>query len=744
LLGLLLIAVTLLAYLPALHGGFIWDDDSYVTANPAIRSSEGLKTIWLKPEASPQYYPLVFTTFWLEYHFWKLQPFGYHLVNILLHASNAVLLWLVLRQLKISGAWWAAAIFALHPVMAESVAWITERKNVLSVLFYLLAVLAYFRFRPLTNGEAASAQNRRFYPLVLALFLCALLSKTVTCSLPAALLLLVWWQTGRLEKRDLLALAPLCILGAALGFMTAWLEKVHVGASGEDWTLSFVQRCLLAGRALWFYAGKLFWPHPLIFIYPHWQIDAGTAWQYLFLFNALAVVVALWLLRQRIGKGPLVAVLYFAGTLAPALGFINVYPFRFSFVADHFQYLASIGLIALIVSTVTIVFQRFGSAGRIGGTIAAAIMLLMLGSATWIQTHDYNDIETLWQTTIARNPGCWMAHNNLGVVLGQKGQTDGAISQYQEAIRLKPDYAEAHYNLGNTLGRKGQTNEAISQYREAIRLKPNYAEAHSNLGTALEKKGQTDEAISQFQEALRLVPNDAEVHYNLGNILGRKGQTDEAISQFQEALRLKPDFARAHYGLGTAFGRKGQTDVAVSHYRTVIQLKPDYADAHGNLAKLLAMQGKLDEAVKEYQRTLELAPNSNQTHFQYGQVLQAQHHFAAAKTEYQKAFDLKPENWPVCINLAWLLATCPDNSLRDGAKAVELAKQAGVLAGTESPQLWDTLAAAYAEAGRFGEAVETAKRALNLPITQNDQPLAEAIQSRLKLYEAHTPYHEKP
>ncbi len=346
----LIILLTVVAYLPALRGGFIWDDDSYVTQNPALRSLAGLVAIWLKPGATYQYYPLVFTSFWAEYHLWGLQPFGYHLVNVFLHAVNAVLLWRVLRRLEVAGAWWIAAIFALHPVNVESVAWVTERKNTLSGLFYLLAALAWLRFRPLTAKVTARAPDWRYYWLAFGFIVCALFSKTVTLSLPAVLLLLIWWKTGRLEKRDALTLTPWFVLGAASGFMTRWMEQQLV-RGGAEWDLSFVQRCLLAGRALWFYAGKLFWPAHLTFIYPRWEIDAGAAWQYSFPLGIAAVLVALWFFRARIGKGPLAAVLFFGITLAPALGFANVYPFRYSYVADHFQYLASIGLIALAVGT---------------------------------------------------------------------------------------------------------------------------------------------------------------------------------------------------------------------------------------------------------------------------------------------------------------------------------------------------------------------------------------------------------
>ncbi len=742
--ALFLVTLTLLAYRPAWQAGFIWDDDAYVTENPAVQSPDGLKTIWLKPEASPQYYPMVFTTFWVECHLWKLRPLGYHLVNILLHAANAVLLWLVLRRLKLPGAWWAAAIFAVHPVMVESVAWVTERKNVLSGLFYLLAVLAYLRFRPLANGKIVPGWNWRFYPLVLVLFLCALLSKTVTCTLPAALMLLLWWKEGRVSRRDALALAPLLIMGAGLGLATAWLEKHHVGASGADWALSFDQRGLLAGRALWFYAGKLFWPQPLIFIYPRWQIDANVAWQYLFPLAAWGVVIGLWWLRRRLGRGPLVAVLFFAGTLAPALGFIDVYPFRFSFVADHFQYLASIGLITLAAGTVAKLFRRAGQPGSRVGICVATTLLAVLGVLTWRQTQFYKNAETLWNDTLAKNPGCWLAQNNLGVLMTRENKLKAAIQHCEDALRLKSDYPEAHFNLGYALLRSGSMAEAIPQFNQAIRLQPDFPEAHNSLGNALFQMKKVPEAVAEYEAAIRLNPDYADAQNNLANTLLLQGQLEAATEHYEQALRINPRYAEAHYNLGVVFGLRGKLDRAVEQFRTAIAIKPDYADAQGNLANALLTRGKLDEAIQEYQRTLALVPNSAQAHFRYGQALQQQKKFAAAIAAYQKALELDPQHEPACLALAWLLATCPDANLRDGQRAVKLAQRAAHLARDESPQVLDTLAVAYAETGQFQQAIETARQALNLNAAKNDTPLAEAIQSRLILYEAHVSYHEQP
>ena len=776
--GVLLIAGTLAAYWPALHAGFIWDDDAYVTENRAVQAADGLKAIWLKPEASPQYYPLVFTSFWLEYHLWGLKPLGYHLVNVLLHGANAVLVWLVLRRMGVRGGWWVGAIFAVHPVMVESVAWVTERKNVLSTLFYLLAVLGYLRFRPLGGGGGGSGWNWRYYPWVLVLFLCALLSKTVTCTLPAALLLMGWWKRGRVERGDVLAVVPLFVMGIALGFMTAWLEKYHVGASGADWQLSFVGRCLLAGRVLWFYAGKLMCPHPLIFIYPRWQINAGEVRQYVYIVAVLVVVVGLWLWRRRIGRGPLAAVLFFVGTLVPALGFIDVYPFLYSFVADHFQYLASIGLIGLVAGAVTMIIGRMGRLGVMVGGMGGIVILLMLGMATWVQTHVYTDLETLWRTTIARNPGCWMAHNNLGVFLDKKAQGADAINQFQEAIRLKPDYAEpqnnlgnvflkksqlteaieqyqealrlkpdfaeAHNNFGNALFKDGRLDEAIAQYQAALRLKPDYADAHNNLGNALLKQGRFDEAIAQLQEAIQLKPEDAEVHYNLGVAFDQQGRAEEAVSEYRAALRLRPDYAEAHFNLGNTLGRAGRTEEAISEYEAAIRLRPGFAEAHCGLGTAFGMKGEVAEALEQYEAAIRLRPDYAEAHENLGKILERQGRLREAAGEYRTVIKLRPDDGGARVELAWLLATSPEASLRDGKEAVELAEWVRAPGGEESAQVLDTLGAAYAEAGEFEKAVAVARRAMALPAVQSDRTLAEAIGRRLKLYEAHTAYHEGP
>jgi Flp pilus assembly protein TadD len=587
--GGLLVAVTVAAYFPALDNGFIWDDDQYVSANAALRSLDGLRRIWLEPGAVPQYYPLTFTSFWVEYQLWGLQPFGYHLVNVLLHAINALLLWLVLRRLHLPGAWLAAAIFALHPMQVESVAWITERKNVLAGVFFFSAFLVYLKAEA-ADGAASPARIRwRPYLAACALFVGALLSKTVTCSLPAVLLLVIWRQRGAIDRRAVLRLAPLFAVGLVMAAVTVWVERYHVGAQGREFTLSLLERSLVAGRALWFYPWTLVWPDNLAFIYPRWSIDVRVWWQYLFPAAALAVIVLLHGARRRIGTGPLVAGLCYAGALTPALGLINVYPMRYSFVADHFAYFPIVALIALGTAAGTRLVGRVGQARRVVGYAIGALILVVLALLTARQCGIYRDLRALWTDTLAKNPEAWMAHNNLGTLLQEQDRDfDGAIARYAESLRLNPGNAEAHINLGTALAAKGELEAAVKAYETALRLKPDLPGAHYNLGLALMMKGGAEEAIGHYREALRFRPAYAEAHNNLGVALALQGKLEEAIGHFTQALRFKSNYPSAHNNLGSALQQTGRLEEAIAQFEDAVRLLPTYDQARDNLRAALA------------------------------------------------------------------------------------------------------------------------------------------------------------
>lgn len=564
--GLVLVAMTLLAYLPATTAGYIWDDDYYVYDNPTLKDAGGLGRIWLEPGATPQYYPLVHSTYWIEYRMWGAKPGGYHVVNILLHGLGAVLLWRLLSRLAVPGAWVAAAVFAVHPINVESVAWITERKNTLSGVFYLASALAFLGWRLPRGPETRGSPWR--YLAALVFFLCALLSKTVTASLPAALMLVLWWKSGRITMRDVRALAPLVVLGIAFGAMTVWMERQTVGAVGAAWDHTLLERCLIAGRALWFYAGKLVFPSPLVFVYPRWHIDAGQWWQYLFPAAAVAVVVALWLARRRIGRGPLAAVLFFAGTLVPALGFFNVYPMRFSYVFDHFQYLAGIGIVTLIVGAGFAAATRLGAQGRAAAAGGSALILVVLGMLTWRQSFIYADEETIWRDTLARNPEAWIAHTNLGFIRMNQGRLAEAIDHSRASLRIYPDGADANANLGIALHLTGDHAEALEHLRAALRGKPTNIQAHYFAALALVWLGRPDEAIEHLREAIRINRRWPAPLMAAAWILAT--HADEAIRQPDEAVRLalaaaalrENEDSRTLDTLAAAYAAAGQFDRA--------------------------------------------------------------------------------------------------------------------------------------------------------------------------------------
>lgn len=513
--------LTLLAYSPAKEAGYIWDDDDYITQNQTLRSLGGLQRIWTERGAVPQYYPMVHTTYWIEYHLWGLNPKGYHVINILLHGLNAILVGLILRQLQFPGYVLAAFLFAVHPVHVESVAWITERKNVLSGFFYLSSFLAFVRgapsaFKKKSRYEVGASHpvprqpdqtSWLFYFFSLLFFVCALLSKTVTSSLPAALLLVIWWKKGRIAWRFTMALLPFFLLGGLLSLNTIWMEKNHVGAQGFEWSFSIVERCLIAGRALWFYAGKLLYPVKLTFIYPRWEINAQALWQYVFPVAALLVAAILWKMRHKIGRGPMVAACFFGGTLLPALGFVDYYPMRYSFVADHFQYLASLGLITLGVGAFMALQLKktFGTkVQEFMWLVPKAGIVVLLAFLTWQQTHIYRDVESLWIDTVAKNPNTWLGHNNLGTYYESREKYAAAITHYSEAIRVKPYEAKTHYNLGNVYTKDNKMDLAILAYKKAILLRPNYAEAYYNLGIALGEKGLHDQANQAIRQGMSI------------------------------------------------------------------------------------------------------------------------------------------------------------------------------------------------------------------------------------------------
>jgi tetratricopeptide (TPR) repeat protein len=649
--------VTLLAYLPVLHGGFLWDDNFHVT-QPEMQSGEGLKRIWCELGSTQQYYPLLHTAFWAEHRLWGDAVVGYHLTNILLHAFAACLVVAVARRLALPGACLAGLIFALHPVCVESVAWISEQKNTLSIVLGLGAALVYLRF----DEDRRPAR----YLLASSLFLLALLTKTVTATLPAALLVIFWWRRGRLSwVRDLRPLLPWFGVSAAAGLLTSWVERAFIGAHGADFSLSLLERGLLAGRVIWFYLGKLVWPADLIFIYPRWRIDAAVWWQYLFPLGVVALLAGLGLVDRK-RRGPLAGFLVFAGTLFPALGFINVYPFVFSYVADHFQYQASLGIILPVAAALTLAADRLPPALRWLAPIGGGVLLATLGALTWRQGGMYHDAGTLYRATLARNPSCWMAHTNLGDLLSRiPGRLPEAIAHFEAALRINPRDVNAHNNLGHAFAEDpGRLPAAIAEYEAALRVDPRFAPAHNNLGIVLEKiPGRLPEAIDHLEAAVRLAPNAAELRDNLATaLLKMPERAPEAIAQLEAAVRLSPGSADLQNDLGVALARiPGRLPEATGHLQIAVRLKPQSGQIHSNLGVVLAeIPGRLPEAIAQFEAAVQADPRSAEAHNNLGAALsRIPERASEALVQFEAATRLKPDFAEAHNNLADALVKMP-------------------------------------------------------------------------------------
>ena len=601
-LGLLLVAATLLAYLPAWHAGFVWEDAIYVTGNPLLTAPDGLRRIWFTLDSPSQYFPLTYTWLRFEHGLWGLQPAGYHGMNVALHAANALMLWRLLKRLAVPGAWLAAALFALHPVQVESVASISELKNVLMLFFYLLAVWAWVEFI-----ERPAEQGQRYYLLALGLSALALCAKTTACTLPVTLLLILWLKRKPMGWVRLAQTAPFFGLSLGMGLLTMWWERNHQGTQGTLFAMSWLQRLLIASHAFWFYLGKLIWPANLTFIYPRWTLDVADVSDYLWLAAAVALGAVIYLTRRFQGRGLAAALIFFAVTLGPVMGFIMLYTFRYTYVADHYQYVACIGPLALAAAWLTVGLDRLGPRPAWAKAVLPAALLAGLGVLTWRQCGMYANGETLWRTTLARNPDCELAENNLGDVLARQGKQDEAIGHYERALELNPDEAQPHFNLGNVLARQGKLDEAIQHYERALQLDPGGVAIHVNCGNALARQGKLNEAVQHYERALQLDPANADAHCDLAVALARQGKSAQAILHLQQAIQANPDYAQAHCDLGIALAAERKLDEAIQHYERAIQLDPDYANAHFNLGLALAGQGRAAEASQQFEQALQLA-----------------------------------------------------------------------------------------------------------------------------------------
>ena len=653
--GATLVALVVAAFAVSVRGDFLWDDDLHVTANPTIIGPLGLKEIWTTARAN--YFPLVLTNFWVQHALWGVNPVGYHVVTIACHAIAAVLLWRVLRALRVPGAWLGAAIWALHPVQVESVAWICELKNTQSAVFFLAAILFWEKWlgRPAADRTHAAAGRRsHYYALALACAVLAILSKPSTVMLPVALGLVTWWLRRRIAVRELAALAPFFALSALAAGWTIWEQKHHSGAIGPEWSQTLPERIVIAGRVVWFYLGKLAWPEPLSFIYPRWQIDAANPLAYLPAAAVLAGLAALWLRGARGAAGVLLAAGYFVALLFPVLGFFSVYFFRYSFVGDHFQYLASMGPLALAGAALA----QLGKCHVLRDTVsgAAALLVAALAVMTADQCRAYRNNEALWRDTLAKNPDATMAWLNLADTLAQAERYDESMATYRRALQLAPRDPDGWNDLGNVLVLLGRPEEAVAHFERALELDPRFAEAHNNFGNALRALGRSADAIAHFRRALELKPAYIEALNNLGAELAEHGRAEEALPLFREALRLKPDGGDAHDNLAIALRGLGRWDEALTHHREAARLKPGSAEVRANLARTLVAGGRVAEALPEFERALELKPTLAAARGNYALALAAAGRDAEGLAQLERAVELSPHSAEAHHNLGTALA----------------------------------------------------------------------------------------
>ncbi len=776
--GLLLLAVGLVFGQTAGFDFVNYDDNAGVYENRLVTGEftlRGLLGVFTDRHVESTV-PLTYISHILVWRLLGHDAAVHHLTNVLLHAATAILLLLVLWRM--TGQLWpsalVAAIFAIHPLRAESVAWVTERKDVLSGLLFMLTLAAYLHY-----VRQRFALGR--YLVVLACFILGLAAKPMAVTLPFLLLLLDYWPLGRMNKTEpdiptrfsipmrlILEKIPMLVIACLFCLLNIYGRTAGALVANQQYSIGW--RIGNAMISYVTYMGQFFCPlglaphYPRRPVLPPWQIVVAVL-----LLVSITAVALRWR-RQR--PYLLIGWLWYIGMLVPVIGLVQ---FGLQAEADRFTYLPQIGLTIALAWTAADACHAWPRFRRMWA-VAATCAVIILAISAWRQTSYWRDSQTLWTHTLACNERNSLAHNDLGIVLANSGRIDEAIEHYRKALEIKPDYPDAHNNLGIALASGGRIDEAIEHYEKALEINPDYAIAYNNLGIALASRRRDVEAMAHFRKALEIDPDYAEAHADLGNVLARRGQTNEAILCYERALQLKPSFASAHNGLGNLLSDLGRADEAERHFQKALEIDPNFAEAHNNLGTILNRCGRVDEAAAEFQRALQLKPDFAEAHANLGAVLYLQDKLAEAIVHFQKHVELDPTSeiarrnfalavgrlrgppaalahWRWWIDFypddagllrgaAWQLAAGADASLRNGKEAVELALKAVDLTGEQEPAALGTLAAAYAEAGRFPEAVQTARRAADLATQQKKSELAESIKTKIMLYEAGKPYHE--
>jgi tetratricopeptide (TPR) repeat protein len=616
----IIVGLVLFIYWPALRGGFVWDDEPLTTGSDLLKSPSALFRIWFTWDPI-DYWPVTYSAFWLETRLFGTNTIGYHVVNIVLHCCNAILVWAVLRRLAIPGAFFAGLLFAVHPVNVESVAWIAQLKNTLSMFFFLLAALCYLKIEMpgLPADRLYVVGQGRWYWLSLAFFTAAMLSKGSVVVLPALLLLVIWWRR-EITRWDICRLAPFFVIGAALTLVNVWFQK-H-GADVTVRNVSALERLLGAAGAIWFYLWKAVLPINLNFVYSQWTIRASDIRWWLPLAAAIVVSVVLWLRRKSpVGRALLLAWGFFCVALVPVMGFVDVIFMQYSLVADHYQYIAIIAIVALAAAAGMSIWNSRQSRGAKQALAAMAVLIVgIFTGLSFVQAHDYRDATTLYQNILARNPECWMAYNNLAVEMDSRNKVAEAIGYYQKGLELNPNDTEAENNLGSALVRTGQVQEALPHLKKSIELTPRSAAAHFNLGSALARLRQKNEAVHEYEIARDLAPNDSAAHNNLAHGFCSIGMMEEGIAEFRKALALDPQLADAENDLGSALVQVGKSQEAIQHFERALAINPHFGSAQSNWGVALLNLGQLDQAIAHFQEATRVQPNYLDAYMNLAQV----------------------------------------------------------------------------------------------------------------------------
>jgi len=724
-----IIAAGLWIYWPALHGDWLWDDEVLITGNLNLHSLEGLRNLWFSNPAI-DYWPLTWTLLWIEWHLWGDVSLGYHLCSLVLHISSGFLIWRLFHRLGLRNGWLGGLLFVIHPLAVESVAWISEIKNTLSLPLFLLSCNAWLD---------AEEGKRHGYWRSIAYYLAAMLAKTSTVMLPAVLLLYCWWKRGRVTRQELQRLIPYGAIALVLGLVTIYFQNVGHDPNALE-PVGFVTRSIGAGTALFFYLGKFILPVDLLPIYPRWTLDPPSILQVLTLPVLAAMLFGLWTQRKGWGRHALFGFGFFLLNVLPVLGLVNMSYLNISRVADHLVYVSIIGLVGLVISALGQLQARTPSISRYAiGAVAIGMTWL-----TW-ESHNYASLfvneETLWTYELQHNSQAWNAYNSLGNVSLQKGRISEAVEQFEQALKINPDYADAHNNLGNALLQQGRTqaarvqfeqalklssdvhvrsnlgnallqmgrvSEAVEQYEHLLNIDPNDPNAHYNLGAALLQTDRVPEAIEQFEKALNIKPDYAEAHCDLGVALLQIGRASESLEQFEQALKINPDYADAHYNLGNALAQTGRAPEAIEQYQLALKLKPDYADAHYNLGNALAQTGRASEAIEQYQLALKLKPDYAEVHGNWGTVLLQTGHLSEAIYQYEQALELKPDNAETHNNLGVALL-----QTAHAPEATEQFEQALKLK-PDYAEAHNNLGETLLQTGHVPEAVEQFEQALKI------------------------------